>query len=71
MEAIEANKAWKVLTELGIEKLPGSSNDAVELLVGPNGAGYTLPFFRRGSRTKYQKEALDKIVELARPARRR
>ena len=70
MESIEANKAWRVLVELGVEKHPGSSNEAVELLVGPNGVGYTLPFVQRGNRKKYQKEAFDSIVEHVRRSRK-
>ena len=63
MKTIDAETVWRILSDLGVERLPGSSNDTIDYLISKSGQPYILPFSRRGDRSKYLKIAFDSILE--------
>jgi hypothetical protein len=62
-ETIDAAIAWRTLSALEVERVPGSSDDRHDFLISKSGDPFTLPFARKGNRSKYLKRAFDEVVE--------
>ena len=69
--SISATKAWKHFRALDVEKAPGSSTDAFDGIVAPDGRPFVLPFAERGNRMAYSRRSLVKIIRHVLKARRK
>ena len=64
METIDAETAWGTLSALGVERVPGTPNDKVEILIALDGHPYVLPIVaHKGLQIYYMKQAFEKIVD--------
>ena len=63
LEPIDAPEVRQVLKKLEFEPLEGSNNDAVEIWIGRSGHTISIPYFRRGDRTRFVKQAFNDIVD--------
>ena len=65
LEQIDGAEVRRVLDRLGFEPLDGANNDVVEMWIARSGEAVSIPYYRRGDRSSFVKQAYDDILEQA------
>lgn len=62
-EFVNGAEARESLRRLGLEPMPGSNNDAVEIWVSTSGHPHSIPYFKRGDKDRFLKIAFDAVID--------